>query len=129
MLSSIQSAGTFSDCQDFWEMKKMRIMLHLRAFIYFYLETFGTFEVVVLQSTLPIVRVCCFAVKSHWIYQVNLFRDFFYEIIYDMKKEITMMMSRQGCSRISVLLSESLIKTKFEMLRVSEDNTLGKDWC
>lgn len=70
-------------------------MLHLRTFIYFYLETFGNFEVVVLQSTLPIIRVC-FALKSHWNDQVNLFRDFFYEIICDMKKVIMMMMSKQG---------------------------------
>lgn len=48
-----------------------------------------------LQSKLPITRLF-FATKTCWIDQVNLFRDFFYEMMQDMKREIMMMMGKQG---------------------------------
>jgi len=49
----------------------------------------------VLQSNLPITRLF-FAMKTCWIDQVSVFRDFNYEMMQDMKREIMMTMSRQG---------------------------------
>lgn len=44
---------------------------------------------------LPIINLF-FAMKKYWIGEGNLFRDFFYKRMPDIKREIMMMVNRQG---------------------------------
>lgn len=57
--------------------------------------------------------------------QWNLFRDFFCEMIPDMKKEM-MMMSKQDWL-MNICAAECLITAKFEKLKISEETAVGKD--